>query len=768
MANPVPSDKLVDLQQNAQTTDEVVNSSALTTTARPTPTDPTGKVIKTLAGISADVALALERIGVQYSDPIADWTALTEITAFEAHRYPATTGDLYIPTASLPFTTGATFDSDNWTLLQGATTNYVDTTVPQNIINDPSQPYIFDSFADMVASTIEFPVGKMLFIRGYATSTDNLGCWWRVQSSSSVIDNESFTDIDYTDERSIKLSNGNFIVFHDSLNNGMIKNLETNNYANLQAKVYSRNATVTINAYGDSLTFGQALPDTVGATNKIGVATNFGDGSVHNHWQYDANWLVELKVMMDLAFKTPVAINNRGYSGDRAGNNYIRQRNVPDSGVSIIAFGTNEVLNASLNGSSSDGILTNTGDGVEAYTQAVRRYIIREVLRGNTIVLLGTPFFINANGWDGTGYSATKLTDAYDKAAKALADEFGLLYVDTKQDLLRGYSLLGSQGFVQDGIHYNGIGHKIIGAKMGGMLLGGHKNIMRLQAGDSVLASQVRDMAMKGGNDGIHWLPNATSYTSPLETQPVTTDTQATLPIVWSFYVEQDNTIIYPEISVSNTTFFVKLDNGARQPEYLMDVPIGKPLDYDTPTAYPASIKGKTVVGTSRYSQSNQDANIEDNVFIHVASKGYHTILIENVNASGLLVDGLTTLPWEAAKNKIGDIQLKVDGKEASKDGSDNLPILNSKNADGVLVRWLQTGLYDVYFSPDRQAPDVNYFVSAFAMGQTLGSVNHAVCAVPPGQSAELTTSKVRIECKNPNGVAIDAEFLWVNVDFGL
>jgi hypothetical protein len=156
MANSVPSDKLVDLQQNAQTTDEVVNSSALTTTARPTPTDPTGKVLKTFAGYNADINLALERIGVQYSDPITDWAALTEITAFEAHRYPATTGDLYIPTAPLPFTTGATFDSDNWTLLQGLT-------LPA-IISDTSIPYIFDTVAEYKAFTIAFPVGKTIHL----------------------------------------------------------------------------------------------------------------------------------------------------------------------------------------------------------------------------------------------------------------------------------------------------------------------------------------------------------------------------------------------------------------------------------------------------------------------------------------------------------------------------------------------------------------------------------------------------------------------------
>jgi hypothetical protein len=178
MANSVPSDQLVDLQQNVQTTDTYVNSTALTVTARPTPTDPTGKVIKTLAGISADVELALQRIGVQYSDPITDWTALTEITAFEAHRYPATTGDLYIPTAPLPFTTGATFDANNWTLLQGLN--------EAAIINDTAIPYIFPNFADMVASLIVFPLGKTLKTKVRATDDDGGGASYIVTTGATA------------------------------------------------------------------------------------------------------------------------------------------------------------------------------------------------------------------------------------------------------------------------------------------------------------------------------------------------------------------------------------------------------------------------------------------------------------------------------------------------------------------------------------------------------------------------------------------------------
>lgn len=199
MANSVPSDKLVDLQQNAQTMDEFVNSSNLTTTARPTPVDPTGKVIRTVTGIDAAVELALQRIGVQYSDPITDWTPTTEITAFEAHRYPATTGDLYIPTAPLPFTTGATFDSGNWVLLQGLT-------LPA-IISDTTIPYIFDTVADMVASAIAFPAGKR--IGRYQESAGDMDCIFGTVKTAAQVS----SDDDIIDETlNVSLAGGVYFV----------------------------------------------------------------------------------------------------------------------------------------------------------------------------------------------------------------------------------------------------------------------------------------------------------------------------------------------------------------------------------------------------------------------------------------------------------------------------------------------------------------------------------------------------------------------------
>ena len=55
-----------------------------------------------------------------------------------------------------------------------------------NIINDLSQAYIFDTVADMQASTIVFPIGKIVKTKGAITAGDGLGSVYFVSSSSST------------------------------------------------------------------------------------------------------------------------------------------------------------------------------------------------------------------------------------------------------------------------------------------------------------------------------------------------------------------------------------------------------------------------------------------------------------------------------------------------------------------------------------------------------------------------------------------------------
>lgn len=118
----------------------------------------------------------LNKLGVLYDDPIKDWSASLLVSDLRAHRYPAGTGDIYIPTKPLPFTTGGSFNSDDWVILQGLSS--------QDLINDLSQAYDFETLDDAVNSTINFPVGKVLHIKERSTGNGGGATWGAVLASS--------------------------------------------------------------------------------------------------------------------------------------------------------------------------------------------------------------------------------------------------------------------------------------------------------------------------------------------------------------------------------------------------------------------------------------------------------------------------------------------------------------------------------------------------------------------------------------------------------
>lgn len=177
--NPVPSGDARDLSDNAENLDSAVNSTGATWTdrlgvVRKTVTSSINSIdvasTQGLIDIEADVAavnasadafevLALQRLnelGVIYDSPIRDWSASLLVDDLRAHRYPATTGDIYIPTKALPFTTGATFDAADWVILQGVT--------PADIANNISIVKVHQTVAAFKADLTEYPDGKIIHL----------------------------------------------------------------------------------------------------------------------------------------------------------------------------------------------------------------------------------------------------------------------------------------------------------------------------------------------------------------------------------------------------------------------------------------------------------------------------------------------------------------------------------------------------------------------------------------------------------------------------
>ena len=166
--NQITTQNLIDAKADAITIGEIATSKAGAASGGAdisTAISRFGQSTQTMKGrsdslnASADAfdALALQRvneIGVIYDSPLRPWSAFLLVDDLRAHTEG---GETYIPKATLPFTTGATFDINNWSLLQGITNG--------DLINDLSQTYTFATVAAFKASLIEFHDGKRIYLK---------------------------------------------------------------------------------------------------------------------------------------------------------------------------------------------------------------------------------------------------------------------------------------------------------------------------------------------------------------------------------------------------------------------------------------------------------------------------------------------------------------------------------------------------------------------------------------------------------------------------
>tara|TARA_R110002167_G_scaffold366093_1_gene592984 strand:+ start:552 stop:2942 length:2391 start_codon:yes stop_codon:yes gene_type:complete len=138
--NQISTEDLINAKSDAVTLGEVATSREGAEVSGVPITQSTnrfGETTDTLQG-------RLNKLGVIYDDPIRDWSASLLVDDLRAHRYPATTGDIYIPVKPLPFTTGATFNTGDWVLLNGYSDDQI-----INILNENTFYYVFDTVADM-------------------------------------------------------------------------------------------------------------------------------------------------------------------------------------------------------------------------------------------------------------------------------------------------------------------------------------------------------------------------------------------------------------------------------------------------------------------------------------------------------------------------------------------------------------------------------------------------------------------------------------------
>jgi lysophospholipase L1-like esterase len=478
-----------------------------------------------------------------------------------------------------------------------------------------------------VVGVTETQAKARTYYEGQRVYITDRGALYKFTASRNLIAGQAQSEITFDDTLHVLVTAGGMLQFADW---GAVRQRQAINRAKLAGKIKDRTSTITIACYGDSITYGQAQPGSAGATNRIGAATGFGDGSTYEHWQFNSNYPVVLNAYLTANILQICAVSNLGYSGDRAITGYLRHRTVTSADAVTIMYGVNDCLYATSNGATPAG-LTNVGlYSVQSYTTALRLFAAKQVLQGKAVTILGTAPFGSLVGFDGTQFSAFKLTRAYNAAAKAVADEFGCRFVDVAQDVFQQYGL---PEITDEGTHLNIAGLKIAGERIAAALVTVETE-NRVSHG-SVLIANPNGVALLSRN-GVNVLSNSTS-TTPRGTP----DNERTCVLAGSelislpFYAETSGLVLFVNglTSASGAVFEISLDRGALQSDFHFQHAYlsGKP------TAQ------KNVTASGIFNRDNINLSDDSLAFLHVANSGWHTLSIKKVSGtSAVLFDSIS------------------------------------------------------------------------------------------------------------------------------
>ncbi|HDZ3732003.1 TPA: SGNH/GDSL hydrolase family protein [Vibrio harveyi] len=571
----------------------------------------------------------------------------------------------------------------------------------------------------------EFSNGTLIYIED-----KHGGSFWDVKENDRAISNIPESSIDFDDETTIHLSSGQCLHFNESFNLGLIKRKNAENYNLWFSKQKTRTDELVINCYGDSITFGQAQPNTPNSTNKTGMETNFGDGSTYQHWQFNDAYPKILNDALARSMTNNVVVNNLGYSGDRALTSYLRHRASMPSGISTVMLGINDCLFATSNGLNPEQLSNETNPwAIRCYSIMLRRFLMREVLRGNNVVFLSCVNFNSADGYDGTNASATKLTDAYNDAAASICSQLGVFYVDTRRDIINQYSI---NRFTQEGVHPSELGHKILGERFSSLFIGnGYLKSLSVSSGVKSIANQA--ITSINSKTTLAPISNSTSYSPPFNKAAPTAiaiPTAAQGPIVFSFYCEQDDLVIFPSFIANPATITMELDGGAEQQEYLVDYPSYQKAAYGTPDSYPGSIKTRTYSQQTKVNRRTVHYSDDSDMYIHVSGRGWHTLSFTSSLASTAFIDSIMFMSWD-------DVHQEIKGLTRSVvfDASSGVSIIDSFGIEAVTDEG--SGVYALHYENDLLNGEYNIQANCRVSGKSL------VLAHPFGAP---TKSSVRVE----------------------
>ena len=524
-------------------------------------------------------------------------------------------------------------------------------------------------FTSSQAASQSYYEGELVYI------TD-AGYVFKFSSSRYMIAGQSQSEITFSDNLHILVTAGGMLQFAEF---EKLRSVQSANSARFAGKLKDRTNALAIDCYGDSITFGQALADTSGAANKIGAATGFGDGSTHQQWQYNANYPAWINSYLVENLLQSNTVFNYGYSGDRAISGYLRHRYISGSDAATIMYGVNDCLYATSNGSQPSGLSAVGMYNVENYAHALRLFAAKQIMQGKAVTILGTTPFGSLAGFDGSQLAASKLSRAYNAAAKRIADEFGCRFVDVCQDIFTQY---GMQEITQEGTHLGPDGLKVAGERIAAALVTVETE-NRVSHGSVLIANPNLNCVLSRSAANVLSNSGSTTPRGTIDDQRTTmgaTTEWITIP----FFAETNALVLFVngECGAAGATFDMRLDDGAIQSDYHFQHSYlsGKP------TAQ------KQLTKSAKFNRDNINISDSTQPFLLVANRGWHSFSIRKVSGSASVL--LDSVSFESIESVLAS---DVYGVTASCSVSNGVLDAGARNVASISQPY--PGEFDVIFS---------------------------------------------------------------------
>lgn len=402
--------------------------------------------------------------------------------------------------------------------------------------------------------------------------------------------------------------------------------------------------SVKIVCMGDSLTYGY---DIVSDNRRPADGQPTPNGTVHVRERASITYPEYLELCLNQVYEDGVSVINRGYSGDTVETSYPKWNTPHDGDVTMLMYGTND---------SSKEI------GIDAFIKGYRRLIERELRWGSACILLTPPRRL----------ASDIRSEVYGNAVYQLGKEYGCPVIDMNE-----MTANVSANSFSDQTHFNDVGYRQLGARLAGLFIGEGVNKLPVYSGDTLLTREYVDsVKMVKGITDLHSINYPTvnergdvGVNGEIRGIAVDLDSEGG-KMVYSFYVEQDDILIYPSIfyksDASKLDMILDFDVKSQGVSnvYMYDQYDAKYDQFVPSTVTLTKSDANWRPGKDAYYIKGAESMSEPK--IHIPKKGWHTLTLDGSDVRIFSLDFIS----------YNQMETYIHGKENGKEISE---VLNAK-----------------------------------------------------------------------------------------